>query len=663
MRKIITITILTAIFFQDASSQEYLNRDSLIGLLNSTMNDTSRVLLYISIGQQYENNIPDSAIYYYTKARNLSEQISYNTGILKYFSNITYVYNSQGKYDTALILNLQSLELAKKSGTLQQYAACLGNVANSYLHLEMYEKSVDYFLQTAELVSKTGNNQYQSILYNNLAVGYVKMKRPDKAREYAWKALLLARQINNPYNLAVSLDNLALAYIESDKPDSSLLYLSQALDIAEKTDNIYLKESVMLHFAQTYMQMGEYIKMQPYAEMGLKLAGELGDMAGKAEASIGLGYYYLYLNQTDKALNYAHQAEKYAVSAHLTEQLRKVYRLLSYISLSEKELISFRHYGHKHDSIEDMINNQMILRNIQDLETKYETEKKTQQITQLEQEKEIQKLKLRQNQFSLLTFMGITFTAILLIFFLIRGNKQKKLFYEKEKELQLIKINELESEKQLLATEAVLKGQEDERTRLARDLHDSLGGMLSGIKMAFTNQKDMLAKSTEDLQLFDRNLDMLDGSIVELRTIAHNLMPESLLKFGLDTSINDYCERIDNSGTINVNYQSAGLDTFTASQSVTIIVYRIIQELINNTLKHASATNIYIQLVNHNGLLEITVEDDGVGFDVDILRNSSGMGWTNIRNRVNYLKGRIDIQSELQKGTTVNVYIENQVNP
>ncbi len=657
MRKLISITILISVFFQNSASQEYLNRDSLIRLLNSPMNDTTRVLLYISIGQQYENNIPDSAIYYYTQARNLSKQTDYNTGMMKYLSNITYVYNSQGKYDTALILNLQSLELAKKHGTLQQLAACLGNVANSYLFLEKYENSVDYFLQTSELISKTGNNQYQCILYNNLAVVYVKLKRPDKAMEYARKAVLLAKQINDPYNLGISLDNLGLSYIESDKPDSSLLYLQQALDIAEQTQNLYVKESIMINFSDAYLQMGEYIKMRPYAEMGMKLAKELDDMAGQSAASLGLGYYFLYLDQEDIALNYAHLAEKSAVSDHLTEQLRKVYQLMSYISLSEKKFINFRNYQFKHDSIEDLIYNQMILRNIQDLETKYETEKKTQLIRQLEQEQEIQKLRLRQTQFILLTLTGVIFTIVLLIIFLIRGHKHKRIFYEKEKELQQIKINELESEKQLLATEAVLKGQEEERTRLARDLHDSLGGMLSGIKMSFNNLKEILAKKSEDQQMFDRSLDMLDGSIVELRTIAHNLMPESLLKFGLDASVSDYCERINSSGTIKVKYQSAGLETYTTSQSVIINVYRIIQELINNTLKHASATYIYIQLVNQNGLLEITIEDDGAGFDVDMLRNSPGIGWKNIYNRIDYLKGRIDIQSEPQKGTTVNIYI------
>ena len=117
--------------------------------------------------------------------------------------------------------------------------------------------------------------------------------------------------------------------------------------------------------------------MRPYAEKGTKLAKELDDKAGESAASLGLGYYYLYRDQEDIALNYANRAEKTAVPDHLTEQLRKVYLLMSYISLSEKKFTNFRNYQFKHDSIQDLIYNRMILRNIQNLEAKYETREKT----------------------------------------------------------------------------------------------------------------------------------------------------------------------------------------------------------------------------------------------------------------------------------------------
>ena len=133
IRIIITGLILWSLLFQTLPAQEFLSRDSLLRQLKFAGQDTSRVWLYISIGQQFENNDPDSAMYYYQQARDLSERLDYKLGLIKYISNVTYLYNSQGKYDTALSLNLQSVELAREYGTPVQLAACLGNVANSYL--------------------------------------------------------------------------------------------------------------------------------------------------------------------------------------------------------------------------------------------------------------------------------------------------------------------------------------------------------------------------------------------------------------------------------------------------------------------------------------------------------------------------------------------------
>jgi len=642
---------------QSISAQDIMNRDSLIELIPSMPRDTNLVLLYVNIGQQYENNLPDSAIHYYLMARDLSEELGYETGILKYISNITYVYNAQGKYDTALNLNLRAVDIAREHGSSLQLAACLGNVANSYLLLERYERAVEYFLQASDLIDRTDNTQYRIILYNNLAVTYLKLDQPAKGREYAEKAVRIAREPEDPVNLGISLDNLALTYIGTFEPEKSLPLLEEALSLANKTNNLYLKESILINFADAYLQMGQFERIPKYAKEGLQLAGLLGDKAGESTASLALGYYYLYLNQPEKARDYAVMSENSASDANLTEQLRKAYSLLGYISLSIKEYQKFREYLMKGDSINALMVNQNVLRNIQELETSYETERKEQLIRQLEKDKEIQKLSLRQNHFILVTLLGITFTTLMVSFLLIRGNRQKKQFYEKEKELQQTRINELEAEKQLLATEAVLKGQEDERTRLARDLHDSLGGMLSGIKLSFTHIKENLAKSQEDQEMFERGLDMLDGSIGELRTIAHNLMPETLLKFGLDTSLNDFCDSINNTEAINVSYQSIGLEDLKNRQPDVIIIYRIVQELINNALKHANATHIYVQVVIQEKIMTITVEDDGSGFDVRLLDESSGIGWNNIRSRVKYLNGRIDLQSETGHGTNINIYI------
>ena len=242
----------------------------------------------------------------------------------------------------------------------------------------------------------------------------------------------------------------------------------------------------------------------------------------------------------------------------------------------------------------------------------------------------------------------------------VRSNRQKRLLLEKEKLIQLQRINELEKEKQLAASEAVLRGQEEERKRLAKDLHDGLGGMLSGIKFSFSNMKENIIMTPENLRAFERSMDMLDSSISELRRVAHNMMPESLIRFGLEISVRDICRDITNSGALNVSFQAFGLNELKADQQVQIIIYRIIQELLNNIMKHAAAKSAIVQLTLRNGRLNITVEDDGKGFDPNLIDISNGMGLSNLKSRVDYLGGRLEIESEPGKGTTVNIEIATE---
>jgi signal transduction histidine kinase len=226
--------------------------------------------------------------------------------------------------------------------------------------------------------------------------------------------------------------------------------------------------------------------------------------------------------------------------------------------------------------------------------------------------------------------------------------------YRQKQKLQQLRINELETEKQLTATEAVLKGEEQERTRLAKDLHDGLGGLLSGVKFSLSNMKDNLIITPDNMAVFERSLDMIDASIRELRRVAHNMMPEMLTKFGLDEALKEYCNILNGTGLLKVNYQSLGMEA-RLDKSLEIIVYRIIQELLNNILKHASASEAFVQLVRETNRLNIVVEDNGKSFDTAILEENKGAGWMNIRSRVDYLKGQLDIHSEPGKGTLVNI--------
>ncbi len=183
--------------------------------------------------------------------------------------------------------------------------------------------------------------------------------------------------------------------------------------------------------------------------------------------------------------------------------------------------------------------------------------------------------------------------------------------------------------------------------------------MLSGIKHALSSMKGNLIMTPDNSQAFERSIDMLDSSISEMRRVAHNMMPEILVKYGLDTALRDYCNEIDDSGVIRLNYQSIGMNNFAASHTTSVTIYRIAQELIGNAVKHSNAQNLLVQCnyASQEKLFVLTVEDDGRGFDVLSLKNARGMGWHNIQNRVDFLKGKVDINSEPGKGTSVLIEI------
>lgn len=167
--------------------------------------------------------------------------------------------------------------------------------------------------------------------------------------------------------------------------------------------------------------------------------------------------------------------------------------------------------------------------------------------------------------------------------------------------------------------------------------------------------KGNLIMTPENHQAFERSMDMLDSSIKEMRRVAHNMMPEALVRFGLDTAMRDYCQDINQSGALKINYQSIGIADEPMDHTTAITIYRIVQELISNTMKHAAAKTAIVQLTKTNGLLSATIEDDGKGFDTSILKQSKGIGWTNIQHRVDFLKGKLDVNAEPGKGTSVHI--------
>jgi signal transduction histidine kinase len=285
-------------------------------------------------------------------------------------------------------------------------------------------------------------------------------------------------------------------------------------------------------------------------------------------------------------------------------------------------------------------------RSLFEMESKYQSEKKEKEILKLTAEK-------REKNFLLFTLSGLIILMIIMGFFINKNIRNRRIISEQTIRIKEQHIQELEKERQLIATRSVLLGEETERSRMARDLHDGLGGLLSGVKINLSAMKGNSIITDENAEAFNHAIKLLDHSITELRRVAHNMMPETLVHYGIKAAFEDFVTRIRNENTPEIDFQFFG-EEGRYSAELEITVYRIGQELVNNAMKHSEAGTINLQLILESTRLCIQVIDNGKGFDTSG-NNGGGKGLESIRDRVAANNGKFEIWSKPGEGTEATV--------
>ena len=638
--------LITLSLFAQNTSQ----RDSLRTRMLQSKEDSSRVLLYYQYGEQFEQSNPDTAVYYYKKAKSLSEKLQYKEGLRLYTSYYIVILNNQGRFREALNLCREAVVLYEKDGNKSNLAAAYINVGSEWQYLSDFEQAAASYLKAKQLSDEIGNKKYQRVCNNNLASVFNALQQYEKGRSYAVTALGIAEELKDDYSIASSTINIATSDFYLKRYRQSLELYRKVETLGKKINDEIIIMDGWMGMADNYRELGNYEEAVQYYKKIIVRSVQSNTPEYEMYACMGLSDTYLRKKQTTEAAPVIESGIMLAQQMGSKNELRDLYLRAAELYELKNDTRTALNYEKKFRLLNDSIYNEKNTNTIQQLEARYEFEKKEAQIRQLETDKRVQQLTIRQKNIFNYILAGAATALVFICLLLYRTYTQKQ-------KLQQQQIAELEKEKQLLAAEAVLQGQEEERTRLAKDLHDGLGGMLSGIKYSFNSMKGNLVLTPDNANAFERSMDMLDSSIKELRSVAHNLMPESLLKFGLDTALKDFCDSITGSGVLKVSYHSFGMQKELLDKNTEITLYRIIQELINNTIKHAGATEAIVQLQVHEGKLEIMVEDNGKGFDTTFLDGVKGIGWSNIKNRIEYIKATLSLTSQPGKGTSVQLLI------
>ncbi len=656
------LILIAALFcFQGGVSAQNQLIDSLESRLLLLKEDSAKVNFINDLALKYQHLNPERAMTLVNQSAALAQRLKFDIGLGVAYRLTGVLYVDKTDFVKGAEYYRRALALFKdiKDARSRRFLGMLDHNFGVIHHYKgEYDSAVLRYQAAAAIYKSPNDDALLFLTYNNLSTLYGQLIDNVNSLKYARECVAISKRLNDPFKISVASLAMASAKIELKDYAGIDTLVAQIISISKSSSNYYM-------LGKGYKILGQYqnefLHDNKSAILNMKLALENMMLSGNeyevASAHQNLGFVYAADNRlAEAAVEFKSALE---MGKRLGIMLVQRYSLKSLSELEEqmghyKQALA---YMHEHLLIKDSIIDKTHQDNIQALEAKYQSGLKDARIVQFADEQKIQLLSLRQK--ATLNYILLASVAALLVlgFLGYRNFRHRQQLSRNQDQLQQQQIRELEKDKQLIAVDFLLKGQEEERSRLAKDLHDGLGGLLSGVKFSLSNMKDNLIITPENMTVFERSLDMIDGSIKELRRVAHNMMPEMLTKFGLDEALKEYCNTLNATKLLSVRFQSFGL-TDRLDTSTEIIIYRIIQELLNNTLKHASATEAFVQLVREKDRINVQVEDNGKGFDTAILEDSKGSGWVSIRSRVDYLKGKIEVHSAPGKGSSVNIEFE-----
>ena len=633
MKKIL-VTCFVLLFSYNIFAQT--NADSLVNVLETKKLTVKEQLdIYRKLCSAYEDNNIEKFKMYAEKGLSLAERENDKARASVFYLYMGANYENYGTLDSAIVCYEKGLKLAIETKNKECEAWAyrkLGEIHYGNRQCKDENLALEYLLKALQIAEEIGNKQDIALLLVSMSNYHRFLRNFERAKYYAERAKIIAEKINYDKGKILVYYNLGELCFDENEDESieyflKMLALSQT--IGNKRDEIYSLQSLAYSYC---LKKGDLDKAEKYGTECLRLAQEFGTKKTLICAYTALSYVYLYQQRYDDcktAVLKAWEIDSLDIQLSTLTNLAAAYLYSGELDEAHSFFVKYAYYLEEYSGMQ-------FQKTIADMDIKYETEKKEMRIALLEKEKTL---------YYTVSISGIALLllALGLLYFRNRLSSQKRKMAEQQ-------IKQLEQEKQLIATQAVLDGEATERSRLARDLHDGLGGMLSVVKLNLKDMKGYVMMDSSDAECFDKALNMLDQSISELRRVAHHIMPESLMRYGLKVSLEDFCRVIP-----GAHFQYLGEDIRLDSR-LEVMIYRCAYELVNNAMKHAQATTINVQLMIDNGIISLTVQDNGIGFDPQTV--NTGIGLENIRTRIAVYNGKMFIHSLPDNGTEVSIEIE-----
>lgn len=538
--------------------------------------------------------------------------------------------NSLQKADKALYnyLLAKSYEFTNEEDKACKYYL---DAKKLYKEIDSIDREMSINLDIAYLTGAQENNKTTNAYLNEYikyaekkndpvkkAKGYIEMAsfkadNKDYITSFAYykKAMKVIKNTNNERLKYVISHNIAALYTDNfKKPDSALFYLKNNLDYLNKTGNSIELCSNYISQAGAYYHLKEHKNAIKYLKQADSIP--LGNFSLKTKQYI---YEFLYKNYDElkdypNAYKYLLLNKKFADSVNVTEQN---------IAIS-------------------------------DIQTKYQTAEKELENTQL-------KSNIKTNRILLYTFTSLLIASLIIAFLVYKNAKRREKISLQEKLIEQQKLEKALKDYELHSIDLMLEGQEKERQRIANDLHDNLGSMLATLKLNFENLR--LRKNElkdEENKLYERTDELIEEAYQKVRRLAHAKNAGVFASQGLIPAIKKLAEKISIPGKLQIQVIPFGFND-RLENTLEIAIFRAVQELSTNIIKHSEATEATIHLTNHEDNINIIIEDNGIGFDSKKISTADGMGLQTIQKKITQLGGTFTIDTTPEKGTTIIIDI------
>ncbi len=583
----------------------------------------------------------DSAYYYYKKSLVIRQNLHDTISIAQSYRNIMSIEKLLGNNQKAITTGLLAIQLLLSKPTnvkaITEKAWVETNIASLYTIIGDYEKAVSYAFKGKKQFQKLQDEEGISAATMNLGIIYKEQKQYTKALNEFKSLIEYYQQSDNQRELAKAYNNLGVIYYSLNENQLALDNYKKSLAIRlqnDFTDDISgsIKNIGIIH--ETLQQPDSAYF---YYNQSLQLCQKSGDVEGQYESYRLLGNILNSQKKYNQALQNLtkafHLTQKSEVSPEKILLLKEISTAYLYSGNKDSALV----YSNQYTTLSDSLNE--VLRSSIELESK---------LKEKELELVISKEKNKRQLIIIYSIIGFLLLVLIIFWLYSRAAKAKR------RELE---FKEIIKEKELLLMDAKLIGEEDERKRLGTELHDTIGSILSATKYAFKAMETSIEQLlTENKNQYKKINKMLDDAMDAVRKISHNMAVGIITEKGLEGALKDLYEMFERSGKFKIEMNIHGIDK-PLNHIIETNIYRIMQELLTNILKHSSAKKVAVQLLKTKDEINLVIEDDGKGFNPNDPHLKKGIGLSNIDSRIKKLNGSWNIDSNKERGTTVIIDI------